>query len=203
MRHRVPLAFLLLLTLGAAAAPARKPGTKPAPAHLPSFADAESAYVQGRFDPAYGAFTRLYAAHGASDSLVALRLASLRLLRDDRKGAREVLDALLAKRPDSRTARVLLAEAYVRELDFAPAAPLERALGREAFARQLESFTATMQPYKIEGPATTTVRMVQTDPLPLIEARVGGRGPYYFLIDTGGAEVIVDPALVDSLQLPT
>jgi len=207
MRHRVPLALLLLLTLGAAPGPARKPATtkptKTAPAHLPSLADAESAWVQGRFDPAYDAFSRLYAAQGATDTVVALRLASLRLLRDDRKGAREVLDALLARRPDSRPARVLLAEAYVRELDFAHAAPLERALGREAFARQLESFTATAPPYRIEGPPATAVRMVQTDPLPLIEARVGGKGPYYFLIDTGGAEVIVDPALVDSLQFPT
>jgi hypothetical protein len=207
MRSHPLLAFVLLLTLGAAPAPAHKPAapaTKPAPARAVSFADAESAWAQGRFDDAQRAFTGLYTAKGgAADTLVALRLAALRLLRDDRRGAREVLDALLAKAPDSRSARVLLAEAYVRDLDFAHAAPLERALGREAFARQLESFTAATPPYRIEGPAATSVPFVQTDPLPLLEVRVGGRGPYFFLIDTGASELIVDPALVDSLQLPT
>src|SRR5262252_7514537 len=107
MRSLLAALFLIAALAPAAltaSAPATKPATKSAskptkppgkPLPAVSIADAESAYAQGRFPDALVAFTRLYGSKaGASDTLVALRLASLRLLRDDRKGAREVLEAL-------------------------------------------------------------------------------------------------------------
>jgi hypothetical protein len=165
----------------------------------PELATAESLYAAGRFAAAEPMFARL--AHTATnDTLIELRLASLHLLRDDRVGARAILEPMLARGSRSRTVRSLLAESHVRDLSFAKAVPHERALGRESFAKQLESF-AGKEPYRLAGPASTTIRFVQTDPLPLVEARIGDR-TYFFLIDTGAAELVVDASLVDSLHLP-
>src|SRR6185503_7143481 len=95
----------------------------------------------------------------------------------------------------------LMAESYARDLDYPRAATFERELGREAAARQLESF-AGQQPYRYEGPARVTVPFVQTDPLPTIELKINGQGPFLFLIDTGAGQLVLDPVLADSLGCP-
>ena len=164
-----------------------------------SFALAESLYVRGQLAAAESVFATLRSAPG--DSTIALRRASLALLRNDLGAARARLEPVLAKHPVPRSANVMLAEACVRELDFARAVPVERALGGEPTARQLESF-AGVSPYRYEGPDRVTIKFVQTDPLPVLEMKVNGRGPWFFLIDTGGAQLAVDPVLADSLGCP-
>lgn len=164
-----------------------------------AFAAAESAYAAGDLAAAEAAFQALRP--DAADTTIALRRASLQLLRNDRAGTRATLAPLLARKSVPRTARTLMAEAYARDLDFVHAARFERELGREPSARQLESF-AGVTPYRYEGPARITVPFVQTDPLPMIEVRLEGRGPYLFLIDTGGGQLVVDPVLADSLGCP-
>src|SRR5262249_33799596 len=82
--------------------------------------------------------------------------------------------------------------------DFAHAAAVERQLGREAAARQLESF-AGGTPYRYEGPDRVSVKFVQTDPLPLVEVNVNGRGPYFFIIDTGCGQWTLYPGLAHAL----
>ena len=161
--------------------------------------DPESLFVSGRFELAERAFEARRAS--ARDTLRPVRLAALRLLRNDTRGARALLEPLLAKRPDLVSARALLLEARTRELDFAGAVELASDLGREPFARQLASFAGVV-PYRLEGPERAEVRFVRTDPLPLVEARLEGRGPFYFLIDTGGGELLVDPVIADSLGAP-
>jgi hypothetical protein len=160
---------------------------------------ADSLYGAGNFAAAERAFAALQPA--PDDTLITLRRASLQLLHNDRQGARATLAPLLARSDVPRSAKAIMAESYARDLDFAHAAPLFRDLGREAVAKQMESF-AGAEPYRYEGPDRDTVVFVQTDPLPLIQARVNGRGPYYFLIDTGGADLLVDPVLADSLGCP-
>jgi hypothetical protein len=94
-----------------------------------------------------------------------------------------------------------LGMAYYREDRFTDAARLFReavgplALGPlkdlQGIQRQLELF-GVETPYRIEGPEEIRVDFVQTDPLPLIEASCNGSDRKLFLIDTGGAEVILD-----------
>ena len=70
---------------------------------------------------------------------------------------------------------------------------LAAAAGREPKAKKLASFKGST-PYQIEGSAqTTSLKIINTDPLPLVKVRVNGSEEVNFLIDTGGAEVIVDP----------
>lgn len=116
----------------------------------------------------------------------------LALLSNRLDEAQKWLTKALQLDPSDNRARALLAETYYRRDDFQKAAPLLRAVGREAMAKKLESFKGTV-PYQIEGqPPTTSLKFVQTDPLPVVSVRVNGSEEVNFIIDTGGPEVIID-----------
>ena len=66
-------------------------------------------------------------------------------------------------------------------------------------ARKLDSFRGR-RPNRIVGPNADTLRFLQTDPLPTVELTVNGRGPFLFLIDTGGGELTLDPTFGDSVH---
>jgi len=58
------------------------------------------------------------------------------------------------------------------------------------------------KPYRVTLPADEVrVPLSASDPLPVVEVSVGGKGPYRFYIDTGAAEVFVDSALAKELGL--
>lgn len=92
-----------------------------------------------------------------------------------------------------------LAEAFRRSGRFGPAAPLLRAAGRVAAAEKLESFEGQV-PYEITA-ETGPVRVpfAVTEPLPVLEVRANGCGPVSFFIDTGVADVILDPAFAAAI----
>lgn len=50
-------------------------------------------------------------------------------------------------------------------------------------------------PYAIDGPEETRLDLKIVDPLPVVEVSVNGSKPLHFLIDTGGAEIIIDTEL--------
>jgi tetratricopeptide (TPR) repeat protein len=94
-----------------------------------------------------------------------------------------------------------LSMVYYRQDRFADAAPLMKeavgplALGPlkdlQGFQKQMELF-GDETPYRIDGPDETKVDFLRTDPLPLIEVSCNGSEKKKFVIDTGGAEVILD-----------
>ena len=49
-------------------------------------------------------------------------------------------------------------------------------------------------PYRIEGPDTTILQFMATDPLPVVKLGVNGGPPALFVVDTGGAELVLDAA---------
>lgn len=89
--------------------------------------------------------------------------------------------------------RSLLAEVYYRRDDFQHAAPLMRQIDRAVVAEKLESFKGQV-PYQLSAAGnSTTLKFVSTDPLPLVHVRVNGRAEATFFIDTGAAELMLDP----------
>jgi hypothetical protein len=153
---------------------------------------ADKLFETGKFAEAETVYAKAVAAD-PKDFHANLRLGSIALL-SNRFGEAEVcLQRALAIKPDSHSAMALLAEAYNRRDDFARAAPLYRALGQEAHAKQLESF-AGVTPYEIHWNAPQSlVGFVVTDPLPVVVVRVNDSKEVNFLIDTGAAEVVLDP----------
>ena len=75
--------------------------------------------------------------------------------------------------------------------------PLGPLASLAAIARQLADF-GDEPPYRVAGPDCTRLELAAVDPLPAVELSVNGGAPALFLVDTGGAELIVDERLAAS-----
>lgn len=181
MKTIFALVLLLVLISGAA------PGTKKLPATTMKRAD--SLFAAGQFDASDALYRNVLAAAPA-DTHALLRHGQVALLGNHLDEARTALTQVLARDTSNIRARSLLAESWYRVDAFEKAAPLLRALHRDPAAAKLEGFAGTT-PNAIEGDAAT-LPFIQTDPLPLIQVRVNGSDPVYFLIDTGGGETLID-----------
>lgn len=128
-------------------------------------------------------------------------LGHLSLLENDFESARSWLARANKIEPDAKAALKLLAEACYRQDRFAEASVLFERLGRKPMAELLASF-GDQRPYEVVGEGTTSVVPFQiTDPLPVVQVIIDGGEPASFLIDTGGAELIVDSEFAEQLKL--
>src|SRR5262249_7922865 len=157
----------------------------------------ESLFVLGHFNVADSGFAAVLRSQ-PKDTLALLRRGTLALWSNHLPQARSFLDQAAKAGATKKRVAALVAESYSRENDFAHAAPGFREAERETLAMQLESLRGK-QPYQIKGPDRTQVPFEQTDPLPVVRLEVNGKGPFFFLIDTGAAELVLDPELADSL----
>jgi hypothetical protein len=187
-RGRTALGFALALFVASPAAGASR---------SPSAA-ADSLFLAGRLVEADRAFAAVLGA-APGDTLALVRRGSLALF-DNRLGeARPLLLEAARRGASTRRLEAMLAETWYREDQFDSAAVHFRRAGRESMARKLESFHGR-RPNRIVGPDADTLRFLQTDPLPTVELSINGRGPFLFLIDTGGGELTLDPAFGDSVH---
>jgi cytochrome c-type biogenesis protein CcmH/NrfG len=85
----------------------------------------------------------------------ALRLGHIALLSNRLDDARKWLAKAAELKPEESAPKSLLAEAFYRQDDFQQAAPLLRAIGREAMATKIESLR-DVSPYQTEGKAGIT-----------------------------------------------
>lgn len=123
------------------------------------------------------------------------RLGLLALFSNRFAEAEARLTSAAGPGPDERLVKNMLGETYYRQDNFIEAARWFRAGGSDYRAKPLEAFGAT-QPYQIDGAADEThLKLVATDPLPIVKARVGGSEPLDFLVDTGAAELVLDNGL--------
>lgn len=159
-------------------------------------AAAETLFVAGEFAGADSLYARILAAV-PTDTLALRGRGAVALLQNRLVDARRWYQALRAVFPDHRGAGRQLAESYARSDDFARAATLERSLGRESRARQLDAF-AGRSAYRAD-PRTAEVTFAQTDPLPVVQVSVNGKPPSFFIIDTGAAQLVLDDAFADSV----
>jgi hypothetical protein len=106
-----------------------------------------------------------------------------------------------------------LAEVYYRRDDFEKAAsslegvdvatnPLIVSQYPTLDVAKLQSFKG-QTPYELHGDgASTRVKFLRTDPLPLVSVRVNGGDEVTFFIDTGGSEVALDTEFARELGVP-
>jgi hypothetical protein len=162
---------------------------------------ANALFREGKFAEAEPLYARIQA-QDPRHFEATLRLGTIALFKNKLADAEAWLTKARQLRPDDRTAMRRLAQVYYRRDDFQIAGPLYRALGVEPVAKKLESFKGAL-PYQIEGKADVTdVAFLHTDPLPLIEVKVNGRETVHFIIDTGGSEIYIDPALAKKVKAP-
>jgi predicted aspartyl protease len=165
-----------------------------------SFQEAEQLFRQGKFEEAEYRFSQLQKdvsfRYNAS-----LYLGAIALYRNDLETAEKRLEGALKVVPDSKQVKRVLINVYYREDNFAKAAPLYHDLGDETAAKKFASFQER-KPYEISGNTDgTRVRFVVSDPLPLIEAKLNGK-TVNFLIDTGAAELYIDPDVAKKAKVP-
>jgi predicted aspartyl protease len=153
---------------------------------------ADALFRRGKFQEAEKVYGEV-AAKNANDFQAVARLGHIALLSNRLADAEKWLDKATQLDPQATSVKLLLAEVFYRQDKFDRATPLFRAAKKEAVARKLESFK-DITPNEIQGEAKSTVlKFVVTDPLPLVRVRVNGKEDAIFLIDTGAAEVILDP----------
>lgn len=161
------LSFVLLAALAACAGEPRKEDPP----------DGWKAYEKGDFEQAQADFQKSGDQHG---------LGRLKLQRLDFVGARQHL--LHASTPEAQTD---LALSYLLEGDFANAAEIYSGLKQDEYVKLLSAFSKP--PYQIDQPrGTVAIPLAAVDPLPILEVKINGQGPYFFFIDTGAAEIFVD-----------
>ena len=159
---------------------------------------ADAVFFEGRFADADEIYRELLAERPGDPIL--LRKRGSVALWGNRLGEAVVLlgDALEAGPQDMDTV-LLLAETHARRLSYPTAAPLFRQAGRHVRGVQLESF-GEREPYAVEGSfRQISVPFDRTDPLPVIQMQVNGKEPRYFLIDTGGSDLLLDTEFAEEV----
>lgn len=169
---------------------------------------AHALYLQGRFNDAKAAYLQIVASD-SGNAAVLERLGEIALWENQCSQAQHLFEQALHDRPwhsrfwplDAQL-KYRLALTHYRRDSFATAArwfrqaagpfPIGPLRELKALEQQAALFD-TDATYAVEGPEETTVPFVVTDPLPVIEAYVNGQGPFNLFIDTGGAELILDP----------
>lgn len=172
---------------------------------------ADALYAQGRFDDAKAACLEIVA-RDPHDAAAFERLGTIALAQNNCDEARRFHAQAARHRswlrrfwPFNAALNYQRALTEHREHRFATASTwLRRASGPLAFGqfRDLKALATQFALFgdagacTVEGPAQTRVDFLATDPLPVISLTVNGRGPLNFLIDTGGAELILDWGVV-------
>jgi predicted aspartyl protease len=152
---------------------------------------ANALFKAGKFAEADKIYAQI-ADHDPKNARAATRLGQIALLSNRLQRAQNWLEKALAINPDEAPAKALLAEVLYRQDDFRKAAPLLRAIGQDARAEKLASFNG-VKPYRTDGDAaSTSLKFVVTDPLPVVRVKVNGSEEVNFFIDTGAAEVVLD-----------
>jgi len=128
------------------------------------------------------------------------QLGAIALYENRLDEAEQALRLAVLQDPTDTKADLLLAEAASRRGNFAGAATWLRQAGRGERAAAYEAF-GNAQAYRITSAEKgARVPFVQTDPLPAVEMSVNGvRG--LFLIDTGAAEIVLDPAFAEKADV--
>ncbi len=159
---------------------------------------ANGLFRTGEFAKAEQVYAKALAADAKNFDAV-LRLGEIALLGNRFAEAERRLRKAGELRPDEKSPKSLLAEVYYRQDGFKQAARLRREVGPEAVADKLASFNGLV-PNQLLGDADETrIDFVQTDPLPVIKARVNGGQEVHLLIDTGAAELYLDPEFAESV----
>lgn len=179
MRH-LTIRFALAC-LCVAAAPTL-PAKGPAPTTTTA---ADDAFARGDLQAAETAYRVTKGNH------TMLRLAQLALWSNRLDEARHLAERVLKATPDDKAAAGILAEAHYRANRFAEASHWFRRAEREAKA-ELTALFAGRTPYAREHEAVIELPFVHTDPLPMVNARIGDE-TVNLIIDTGGAELLLSP----------
>ena len=173
---------------------------------------ADRLFQAGKFSEA-GKLSSQIVTQNPKDYSAILQLGRIALLSNRLDDAQKWLEKAIALKPNDNDPKVMLAEVFYRGDDFQKSAASLKGVDvssnkliREQYptlnVAMLESFKG-QTPYELKGNgASTRVKFVKTDPLPLVNVRVNGGKEVTFFIDTGGSEVTLDTDFAKELGVP-
>ncbi|MGH7059144.1 MAG: aspartyl protease family protein [Stellaceae bacterium] len=188
------------------------PGQAAAQVGQSSTAAVDRLFEAGKFAAAGKLYAQI-AAQDPKDYSATIQLGRIALLSNRLDAAQKWLQQALALRPDDADAKVMLAEVFYRRDDFGKAAAALQGVAVSSNKlvitqyptlnlAQLESFKGET-PYELHGDgASTQVKFLRTEPLPVVEVRINGGKPVTFFIDTGASEVALDTDFAKELGIP-
>jgi predicted aspartyl protease len=201
------ICLALLLMLAPCAFPAVAGEQKPSPSDV-----ADQLFESGKFAEAGEEYARIAADH-PDDYAATLGLGRIALLANRLDDAEMWLTKAIALKPDESDPKIMLAEAYYRRDDFDKAVASLKGIDVDTNAliaaqyptlnvAKLESFKGET-PYELHGDGETTrLKLLRSDPLPLVSVRVNGGDEVTFFIDTGGSEIALDKDFAKELGIP-
>lgn len=178
----------------------------------PGINAAERLFQAGMFPEAGKLYARIVG-QNPSDYPATLGLGRVALLSNRLDDAQKWLAKATMLQPDDTDAKVMLAEAFYRRDDFQRAAGalngVDASTNKLLISQyptlnvaKLESFKG-QTPYQLQGEgASTRLKFLRTDPLPVVSVRVNGGREVIFFIDTGASEVMLDTDFAKELGVP-
>jgi len=169
-------------------------------------------FQAGKFSEA-GKLSSQIVAQNPKDYSAILQLGRIALLSNRLDDAQKWLEKAITLKPNDNDPKVMLAEVFYRGDDFQKSAASLKGVDvssnkliREQYPTlnvgMLESFKG-QTPYELKDHgASTRVKFVKTDPLPIVNVRVNGSKEVTFFIDTGGSEVTLDTEFAKELGVP-
>ncbi len=163
--------------------------------------DADAEFFAGHFAHAQ----KLYEVVEPTSSnygLALRQLGMIALYENRLDDAERLLNFAVGRDPQDTKADMLLAEAASRRGDFAAASRWLQRAGRPERALAFDVFPDT-EPYRVSSiTKRARVPFIETDPLPLVEARVNGKSGL-FLVDMGAAQIVLDPDFANGAGIET
>jgi len=211
----ISIAGAAIIVLVSATRPQSTTAATAEPTAQPKQLESDSAgrlFQAGKFSEA-GKLSSQVVAQNPKDYSAILQLGRIALLSNRLDDAQKWLEKAIALKPNDNDPKVMLAEVFYRGDNFQKSAASLKGVDvssnkliREQYptlnVEMLESFKG-QTPYELKGnEASTRVKFVKTDPLPLVNVRVNGGKEVTFFIDTGGSEVTLDTAFAKELGVP-
>src|SRR5262249_17665045 len=148
--------------------------------------DPDQLFSSGRFEEADWGYKRILAGDPANVHALARR-GLIALLSNEFAKTERFLRKAIRLAPEDNALKLWLADCFVRQDEFARAAPLLRDAGNQANADQYDSITG--EPFEVRGAMATRLPFLVTDPTPVVEAAVNGIAAP-FTLDTGATLAI-------------
>lgn len=176
MRHATKIYVSLMAVSAVITCAYAQSGSGGAP--LAQSSPGSAAFAQGQFEEAESAYEKAVSTN-PDDAMALAGLARARLNNGKEDQAIELANRALAIAPNNPVAMSTLNIAQARKAAFAP--------DRFVIKRSDQS--------------TAVIKFIRTDPLPVVSLIIGSK-TVNFLIDTGGPNIVLSPALAQELGLP-
>jgi len=129
------------------------------------------------------------------------RIGYIALLSNKFEEAEKHFKKAIEIKSSERRPKIQLAEVYYRQNKYNAAASLYQELGDEGRSKQLLAFSNDI-PYHFKGNSSETeINFLSLDPLPIFKIKINGK-EIVVLLDTGGAQIILDKEFAKEIGLP-